>query len=69
LLIFQVSQNSDELINIDMRAQIEEQSSANDLERSLRAVLQISRATGRIQRNLNRRMVFEKFLFRVVGER
>jgi DNA polymerase-3 subunit delta' len=69
LLIIQVSQNSDELVNLDMRAQIEQQATTNGIERSLRAISQTSSAAARIQRNLNRRMVLEKFLFGVVGER
>ena len=69
LLVAQVSHASDELVNLDMRAQIEQQSTGNNVERSLRAISQTSRAAARIQRNLNRRMVLEKFLFDVVGGR
>ena len=69
LLVAQVSHASDELVNLDMRAQIEQQSTGNNVERSLRAISQTSRAAARIQRNLNRRMVLEKFLFDVIGGR
>jgi len=69
LLVAQVSHASDELVNLDMRAQIEQQATVSNVERSLRAISQTSRAAARIQRNLNRRMVLEKFLFDVVGGR
>jgi DNA polymerase-3 subunit delta' len=69
LLIQRVARGASDLVNVDMRAQIEERAANSDLERTLRAISQIDGATHRIQRNLNRRMVLEKFLFAVVGER
>jgi len=69
LLIYQVADDSDELVNLDMQAQINEQATAHDIEHSLRALGQTGGAAARIQRNLNRRMVLEKFLFGVVGGR
>ena len=69
LLIYQVGNDSEELVNLDMQGQISQQSTAHDVEHSLRAIGQIGGAAARIQRNLNRRMVLEKFLFGVVGGR
>ncbi len=69
LLIYQVANDSEELVNLDMQSQIDQQSTAHDVEHSLRALGQIGGAAARIQRNLNRRMVLEKFLFGVVGGR
>lgn len=69
LLIHAIDNHSDDLINLDMRDQIAQQSAADNVERNLRAFSQCAGATARIQRNLNRRMVLEKFLFGVVGGR
>jgi hypothetical protein len=52
-----------------MRPQIEQQSSHQGIDHALRAIVQTAGAAARIQRNLNRRMVLEKFLFGVVGGR
>ena len=56
------------MVNVDMRPQIEERAANSDLERTLRAISQIDGATHRIQRNLNRRMVLERFFFGIVRE-
>ena len=69
LLIYSVANDSNDLVNLDMRRQIEEQSSHEGIEPALRAIAQTAGAAARIQRNLNRRMVLEKFLFGVVGGR
>jgi DNA polymerase-3 subunit delta' len=69
LLVYEVTKDSDELVNLDMHAEIERQSAASNVEHSLRALGQTGGAAARIQRNLNRRMVLEKFLFGVVGGR
>jgi DNA polymerase-3 subunit delta' len=69
LLIYSVTNDSNDLVNLDMRRQIEEQSSDQGIDLALRAIGQIAGAAARIQRNLNRRMVLEKFLFGVVGGR
>jgi len=66
LLIHGVSHKPDELVNLDMLAQIEEQSARGSAARALAALARIDSATAGIQRNLNRRMVLEKFLFGVV---
>lgn len=67
LLLHAVTRNRDHLINLDMLKQIEPQSANVGAERALDAIAGIGDATGGIQRNLNRRMVLEKFLFGVVG--
>jgi len=69
LLIHTIDNNSQELVNLDMREQIAQQSADGNVERNLRAFSQSAGAAARIQRNLNRRMVLEKFLFGVVGGR
>lgn len=69
LLIHAIDNNSDELVNLDMREQIAQQSADGGVEEKLRAFSQSAGAAARIQRNLNRRMVLEKFLFGVVGGR
>jgi DNA polymerase III subunit delta' len=66
LLIHGVSHKRDELVNLDMVVQIEEQSARGSATRALAALARIDSATAGIQRNLNRRMVLEKFLFGVV---
>jgi DNA polymerase-3 subunit delta' len=69
LLIQNVAQGTGDLVNVDLREQIDERAANSDLQRTLHAISQIEGAAARIQRNLNRRMVLEKFLFAVVGER
>lgn len=69
LLIQKVAKGTGDLVNVDLREQIDERTANSDLQRTLRAISQIEGAAARVQRNLNRRMVLEKFLFEVVGER
>jgi DNA polymerase-3 subunit delta' len=69
LLVHSVTQQSDELVNLDMLAQIEKQFGEKNADQLLTFISQISRTGARIQRNLNRRMVLERFLFGVVGGR
>ena len=69
LLVHSVTQRLDELVNLDMLAQIEKQSGEKNADQLLTFISQISRTGARIQRNLNRRMVLERFLFGVVGGR
>jgi hypothetical protein len=52
-----------------MESQVEEQAAAAGTERALSAVAQTTQAAARIQRNLNRRMVLERFLFGAVRQR
>jgi DNA polymerase-3 subunit delta' len=69
LLIQKVAQGTGDLVNVDRREQIDERAANSDLEQTLRAISQIKGAAARVQRNLNRRMVLERFFFGVVGER
>jgi DNA polymerase-3 subunit delta' len=69
LLVHGVTGERDDLVNLDMLAQIEQQSPRSGGVYALPALAQIGAATAAIQRNLNRRMVLEKFLFTVVESR
>jgi len=69
LLIYGATSRADELVNLDMLPQIEQRSAASTADRALAAIAGTSGAAAGIQRNLNRRMVLEKFLFDVVGGR
>ena len=69
LLIHAVRQDSAGLINLDMLARIEQQSSNARLEHILWSIAQTADAAARIQRNLNRRMVLENLLLNISGER
>lgn len=69
LLIHGVTRKTDELVNLDMLPQIEQHSTEFGAQRALGALARISEATAGIQRNLNRRMVLEQFLFGVVEGR
>ena len=67
LLVHAATENSAEMVNVDMLTEIGSQSAKDDFEQMLASFAQTARAAGRIQRNLNRRMVIERFLFGVVG--
>jgi len=69
LLIYAVTGSSAETVNVDLLAQIQSQSANGEVERLLSTFAQTARAAGRIQRNLNRRMVLESLFFNVVGGR
>jgi len=69
LAVHAVTRNPEALVNIDMLAQIMSQSTAGNVERALSSFAQTGQAAAGIQRNLNRRMVLERFLFSVVGGR
>lgn len=69
LLIHGVTREADELVNLDMLPQIEQHSAEFGAKRALGALARITEATAGIQRNLNRRMVLERFLFGVVEGR
>ena len=69
LLIHTVTDDSTETVNVDMLVQIESQSAKHEVEQLLSTFAQTARAAGRIQRNLNRRMVLESLFFNVVGGR
>lgn len=69
LLIDAVAGNSAETVNVDLLAQIQSPSAQLEVEQLLSTFAQTARAAGRIQRNLNRRMVLESLFFNVVGGR
>jgi DNA polymerase-3 subunit delta' len=69
LLVQSLAQDSNALVNLDMHAEIAQQAANRDVEKNLRIISQTGRAAASVQRNLNRRMVLEKFLFGVVGGR
>jgi hypothetical protein len=52
-----------------MLAEIRSQAANGQIERLLSTFAQTARAAGRIQRNLNRRMVLESLFFNLVGRR
>lgn len=62
LLIYHVTQDAGELVNLDVAAKIKQQSEAGKAESILAALSQAAGAAARIQRNLNRRMVLEELL-------
>ncbi len=66
LLVYGVAGDQGELVNLDMRETIAEQSAPARSELCISALTASQRATVAIQRNLNRRMVLEKYLFGVV---
>ena len=66
MLVHTVTDNAGALVNLDLLEQIRQQSVSNGAETALNAISRVADATAGIQRNLNRRMVLEKFLFGVV---
>jgi DNA polymerase III subunit delta' len=69
LLVHGVTREQEGLVNLDMLSHIEQQSARSGGVRALPVLEQIGAATAAIQRNLNRRMVLEKFLFAVIEGR
>jgi len=69
LLIAKLAETTDDCVNLDMRQEVERQTSQIGIEPALNALGQIGTARTEIHRNLNRRMVLEKFLFSIVEER
>jgi DNA polymerase III subunit delta' len=69
VLVHGVTQKSDEIVNLDMMAQIEQSAVVCGAERALAALAGVTGAAAGIQRNLNRRMVLEKLLIGVVEGR
>jgi DNA polymerase-3 subunit delta' len=66
VLVHAVTDDAGALVNLDLLEQIRHQSVSNSVETALNAISRVADATAGIQRNLNRRMVLEKFLFGVV---
>ena len=69
VLIHGVTQKSDEIVNLDMMAQIEQTAVVCSAERALAALAGVAGAAAGIQRNLNRRMVLERLFIGVVEGR
>ncbi len=69
LLIYELTQETPELINVDMLPQIQQQSGTAKLDSVLLSLSQIAGAAARIQRNLNRRMVLETLFIGAVEAR
>jgi DNA polymerase-3 subunit delta' len=69
LLIHRVTNDSAELLNLDLRQEIERQGVDTQVGRILASIESTVGASAAIQRNLNRRMVLEQLLFSVVGGR
>jgi len=69
LMIYRATGAVDELVNLDMRAEVERQAARRSTEKIAQTVADALDAGAAIQRNLNRRMVLEKFLFSAAGER
>jgi DNA polymerase III subunit delta' len=62
LLVYTVTQNQQDMVNVDMLPQIEQMAAAVELEHLLAQIAEAKRAVVAIQRNLNRRMVLENLL-------
>ena len=69
LLVQGVTGEQERIVNLDLAPEIEQQAQRSGGVRALRALEEISAASASIQRNLNRRMVLEKFLFTVMEGR
>jgi len=67
LLTHRLQQNARDVVNLDMLAELQQQAAEATVGRILSAATHAASATRKIQRNLNRRMVLEEFLFGVVG--
>lgn len=67
LLVQAARQDAQGVVNLDMLPELQLQGAAAGVERILSAAANAAGAARKIQRNLNRRMVLEQFLFGVVG--
>lgn len=68
-LVHSLTGDAGELVNPDLIGQSEKPSLEDDPGPLLSLISEVGRAGARIQRNLNRRMVLERLLFRAVGRR
>jgi DNA polymerase-3 subunit delta' len=66
LLVYGVTGDDGELVNLDMRGQIEQHAASAQSEQQIAALTASTAAAAAIHRNLNRRMVLEKYLLGVV---
>lgn len=62
LLVYAVTRNQQEVVNVDMLPQIQQVSAAVELEQLLARLAEAKESSAAIQRNLNRRMVLEALL-------
>jgi DNA polymerase-3 subunit delta' len=62
LLVYTVTQNQQDMVNVDMIPQIEQLAAAVELEHLLARIAEAKGAVVAMQRNLNRRMVLENLL-------
>jgi DNA polymerase-3 subunit delta' len=62
LLVYTVTQNQQDVVNVDMIPQIEQLAAAVELEHLLARIAEAKGAVVAMQRNLNRRMVLENLL-------
>jgi DNA polymerase-3 subunit delta' len=69
LLVYILTKNAQNIVNVDILSQIQEQSAKITMERILSHISGTVEAIARIQRNLNRRMVVENLLLNAVEER
>ena len=67
LLVYQTSDRSDELVNLEMLVEIKRQAATFNRDRLHSSIEKAISAGAAVQRNLNRRMVLEDLLFSVVG--
>ena len=68
-LIYSVTNKADDLVNLDMLAQIEKQAADANIDGLRVSMTRTVDAVAAIQRNLNRRMVLERLLFSVAEQR
>ncbi len=69
LLVHGLQQDSGSIVNLDMLPELRRQQAQLGLKRIISAATLARDGARNIQRNLNRRMVLEQFLFGVVGSR
>jgi len=69
LLVYQASHRSEELVNLEMLAEIKRQAATFNRDRLHSSMEKTISAAAAIQRNLNRRMILEDLLFTAVGKR
>lgn len=69
LLVYSVTQDTTELINLDIVSTLQQKSAASEREQILLALSRTAGAAARIQRNLNRRMVLEGLFIGAVEAR
>jgi DNA polymerase-3 subunit delta' len=66
LLVCGLRQDAEGVVNLDMLIELQRQAAEMKVEPILAAAANVASAARKIQRNLNRRMVLEQFLFGVV---